>query len=460
MVQGHRFNTVIVLFPDHFKKTKQPFATTQRDFETVFGLVATHQTATSFLLQHEELIEDSDLFEEDHGICAVLPFIKRFLPSAEVVPIAISISSKREEWGQLIAILSSIINIRTLIVQSTDFSHYLPESAAIQRDQETLNVIASGDLTGVARLLQPQHLDSRGAQYIQMRLQSEIFQARPAVIINSNSQAHSDEREARTTSYIVQLYDHSMTNKVGTDEPGSKVYCFAGDTLFGRRVLAALEQGDKHGARIRKQAQDILNGCRLILNLEGVVVTQLPTNLNETKLAMPVKVVEPWLRALNVVAVGVANNHAKDLGAAAFEGMVRLLREAGLAVLQHGVIVDLQAFRVVALTDLDNHVGARFGMITREELARLGAVDGRPPLFAFMHWGTEYSPTPSPRESTLLDQLRGAAVSLVVGAHPHVASKQLDLIAGGQMLSAFSLGNFLFDPGQAHLDYPVKTWTR
>ena len=39
-------------------------------------------------------------------------------------------------------------------------------------------------------------------------------------------------------------------------------------------------------------------------------------------------------------------------------------------------------------------------------------------------------------------------MSLIVGAHPHVASDRLAALAGGETLLAYSLGNFLFDqPG-------------
>ena len=39
-------------------------------------------------------------------------------------------------------------------------------------------------------------------------------------------------------------------------------------------------------------------------------------------------------------------------------------------------------------------------------------------------------------------------MSLIVGAHPHVAGKGLEALAGGTSLLAYSLGNFLFDqPG-------------
>jgi poly-gamma-glutamate synthesis protein (capsule biosynthesis protein) len=108
LVENQTVDKVIVLFPDHFKKTRLPFATTKRDFATIFGRVRTRYSDVARLLGARDLVEESDLFEKDHGIGAILPFLKHALPNAEVVPIAISISSMRADWDRLVTILSTL----------------------------------------------------------------------------------------------------------------------------------------------------------------------------------------------------------------------------------------------------------------------------------------------------------------------------------------------------------------
>ena len=116
------------------------------------------------------------MFDKEHGIAALLPFLRRFFPDARVVPVAISYNATREECDRALELLHELIGQRTLVVQSTDYSHYLPAGVARQRDQETLNIIAANDVGAVMRLVQPAHLDFKAAQYIQMRLQTEILQ--------------------------------------------------------------------------------------------------------------------------------------------------------------------------------------------------------------------------------------------------------------------------------------------
>ena len=83
---GQSYKRIVILTPDHFRKTDKPFATTRRGFETVKGKVATDAAAVSRLLQAGDWIEESCLFDKDHGIRAMLPFVKHYFPEATIVP--------------------------------------------------------------------------------------------------------------------------------------------------------------------------------------------------------------------------------------------------------------------------------------------------------------------------------------------------------------------------------------
>ena len=451
VARDNRYDRIVVLTPDHFKRSLRPFATTRHDFDTVFGRVPTDGAAVDALLAHEPLIAVSDLFRREHGVGAVLPYVARYFPGTPIVPVAVAIGSNRDEWDAMVAALGPLVSERTLVLQSTDFSHYLPLPDAILRDQETLNVIAAGDLDAIAKLHQPQHLDSRGGQYIQMRLQAEHFGAAPVVIANSNMQFYVDTEIDETTSYIVQIYP-SAGSADRVDLAGyadGQVLCFAGDTFFGRHLAPVVSQPAIRD-RLLDEIEAVLDRCPLVLNLEGVMVPEMPTGIGAMQLAMPEDLTLDWLERLNVVAVSIANNHSRDLGDAPRAAMAAALAAAGIKVLDGIEAADLGPLRALALTDLDNSGDARTGLVTNAILEAVTRSVAAPPLAAFMHWGAEYARIPDEREDHLIDALRQAAVSLIVGAHPHVASERLIALAGGESLLAYSLGNFLFDqPGSA-----------
>ena len=446
LARDNEYDRIVFLTPDHFKRSRHPFATTRRPFDTVYGRVPNDDAAVAALLAATALVEESDLFAREHGITAVLPYVARFFPGTPVVPVAVAIASTRDEWDAMVEALAPLVTERTLVLQSTDFSHYLTLPEAILHDQETLNVIAAHDLDAVAKLRQPQHLDSRGSQYIQMRLQAERFGAEPVVIANSNMELYLGRPVAETTSYIVQAY---MPPEPRVDFAGhvdGARLCFAGDTFFGRHLAPVLSRPDIR-ERLLAELVAVLDGCPLVLNLEGVMLPELPVGAGDRQLAMPEELTLDWLQRLGVVAVSIANNHSTDFGAGPRAAMKARLETAGIAVLDGPGAVDLGPLRAFALTDLDNAAGT--GQVSEAMLDAVIRSEAAPPVAAFMHWGTEYRAKPGMREEYLADALRQGAVSLIVGAHPHVAGEGLTSLAGGAALLAYSLGNFLFDqPGE------------
>ena len=226
----NQYDRIIVLAPDHFRKSRRPLATTRRDFETVFGLVANDRTVSGALLAAPDLFDDSDLFADEHGIAALLPFIKHFFPAAKSVPIALSSAGTRAEWDRAFSILEGLIGPNDLIVQSTDYSHYLPLDLALQRDQETLSIIAANDVESIIGLVQPDHMDSKAAQYLQMRLQRDFFRSNAMVVANRNSDPQG-RHGPNTTSYIVTVYAKTAAAGARLRYPDQSITYFGGDTF-------------------------------------------------------------------------------------------------------------------------------------------------------------------------------------------------------------------------------------
>lgn len=432
---------IVLLTPDHFRRATRAFATTPRDFDTVLGRVPVDGAAVAALLRSPH-VAASQLFEREHGIGELLPYVARLFPGVPVVPVAVRVAATRAQWEHMVRHLAPWITPRTLIIQSTDFSHYLPRVQAVRHDQQMLNAIAAGDLDAVARAVQPAHLDSRGGQYIQMRLQALRFGARPIVFGNHNSADRGATADDYTTSYVAQLYAPAARDRVVQPPAAVATLCVAGDTFFGRHVAEWL-RSDAVRQRVAAELRRRLRGCPLLLNLEGVMAEDASAE-HALQLAMPERATLAWLRDLNVVAVSVANNHARDLGDAAYARMVARLRDEGFVVLEHGVPQPVGPLRVVAFTDLDNTRQPRRELITPQALQH-GLASGAIPNLALLHWGREYVTEPGARERALARSLQQAGVAIIAGAHPHRASRRIELLGGLDAVIVPSLGNFVFD---------------
>lgn len=64
---------------------------------------------------------------------------------------------------------------------------------------------------------------------------------------------------------------------------------------------------------------------------------------------------------------------------------------------------------------------------------------------AFMHWGIEYSTTPSEEQKELAEKMADWGVDLIIGSHPHVIEpvEWITTDKGNKVLVYYSLGNFV-----------------
>ena len=434
-LQGQNYRRIIILSPDHFSRSQSPFAVTRRNFETVLGSLATDQAAVSFLLDNPRVTESS-LFSQEHGVRALLPFIAHYFPQAQIVPIAIRRTSQPADWDSLAQTLVPLFSPTTLLVQSTDFSHYLPYREARRRDQETLRVLSAGDPKEVLTLTEPAHLDSRGCQYLQLRLQREVFGAGPTVMANRNSQEYTAEPVEKTTSYIVQLYSPEQL-----EVERARCYFFGGDTFCGRKVAKKLASPERRESLVRK-VLDITRGQPLIVNLEGVLTEKCPESPGPYTLCMEEALALPLLKGLKVRAVSLANNHSQDLGEDFCRDMTRRLADQGIISLANRQVLDLGDFYLAGFTDISNRGEEKVAQLNQQDLACLMHLKRDKPLFAFLHWGREFANQAGPREQALADLLEEMGVEVIIGCHSHRARR---LEGSRKSCRIFSLGNFLFD---------------
>jgi len=429
------YRRIIILSPDHFGRSPTPFAVAIRNFHTVMGEVTIDAGAVD-RVRENPLVSASNLFSHEHGVQALLPFLAHYFPRARIVAVAIHRASQPAQWDCLAQTLAPLLTPDTLLLQSTDFSHYLPWPQARQHDQETLRVLSAGDPGAVLALTQPQHLDSRGAQYLQLRLQKKVHQAKPVVVASRNSQEYASQPLTSTTSYLVQVYSPEIPPINGTQR-----FFFAGDTFFGRYLAGKLARRPWRDGLVNRVRQ-LTGGAPLIVNLEGVMMAECPANPGPLELCMAARPTLDLLKELNVVAVRGANNPRHDFGDLAYRTMQHLLTDAGITVLENRAVKDLGPFRLAALTDLDNRKEPFRALLADADLPRFDAIKPDKPRFAFLHWGEEFTGEPGPREQALAARLAGRGVELIIGSHSHRAG---GLTGDRKQCLAFSLGNFIFD---------------
>jgi len=372
---------------------------------------------------------------------AVAPFVAQFFPKAKIVPVLASIFSTEADWAAMVDVLRPLVTERTLIVQSTDYSHYRPAGEAVQRDQESISAITVGDPAGIDPLLQPSHMDSKAAQFIQLGLQRELG-SKAVILANRNSVQYGTSPK-ETTSYVVSAFMRDAAAATAFSYDDQQKLMFAGDVLLGRYFLPALRDPEAWGT-IRDTVLGITRDTPLVINLEGVLLDRAVSGVDHTAHVMVMDDAAPVLAALNVVAASLANNHANDLGPEGRAETVAQLNSIDVKPLEHGAIVDLGGVRVLGL----NFVGGKMvgeAIADADDLGWVCDLHAAPPLVAFVHWGPEYVTAAGDKERGIADALAQCGVSLIVGNHSHQAADAIEALRGGAVQTVYSLGNFIFD---------------
>lgn len=198
--RSERPDRIVVLGPDHFRRGRTQVSVNLRDLDTCFGRVPADLPGAAQVLA-DRRASTSTLFGADHAFGAVIPYVARLWPGVPVLAVAIGARARQDTWHALADRLAPLVGPRTLIVVSSDFSHYLPTAEADTCDARTLEVLRAGDPAGVSTLGQPRHSDCRGALYVTMALCGPAF-----VIERRNSAYYAGRAVASSTSYMVLAF--------------------------------------------------------------------------------------------------------------------------------------------------------------------------------------------------------------------------------------------------------------
>ncbi len=161
-----------------------------------------------------------------------------------------------------------------------------------------------------------------------------------------------------------------------------------------------------------------------------------------------------YLAKWGVTVAHVANNHILEQGLEAAVDTVRQLENAGIRTVGAGKnsrfqpgIEPLhlrfgdQPIAIIGACFHDGKYAFNNSMEDVVQAVKEQASMGRLVIVS-VHWGDEWIDRPSLRQRQMARELVDAGASLVVGHHPHVV-QGIDTL--GDLLVAYSLGNFIFD---------------
>ena len=422
---------IILIAPDHYGVCANYLCTTNGSFETLFGRVQTDSLGVRTLELSPLAGLQPALFEKEHGIYAVLPFIAHELPSAKIVPIVISQDRFwRIDRTKLMQALEPLLDQYTAVVVSSDFSHYLPVKQADLQDDATAKTLFAADLNGISALKNPDQSDCPGCLFLLATLADRGGFYNPSVLSHTNSaRILGDETAPQTTSHFTIVFYKNA--RLTSDDAA-----FAGDVTVTRGRAAPLSK--------EKSAFWSGSGTRVV-NMEGPLGTACSGNKN------PYIFCNSFVRWEEIAGLAthwsVVNNHMLDHGAHGLQETQDILGRNGEKPLLW-FPTDEDNFRFFAVTAIMNPVpdAATFDIPARyrDVLDALRASPSDKFKVVVVHAGTEYEPLASELERKYLRSFVDAGADAVLAMHSHIPG-DMEVYKGRPIFR--SLGNFVFDQG-------------
>jgi len=454
-ISGQQYSTIVLLSPDHFGSGRSAISTTERDFSTVFGEVKTNM-AIAQKLKILSFVSEGDFFYREHGLQAELPFIKYFFPDAQVVALTFQPTVSRFELDQVIKILAAELPPDSLIIQSTDFSHYLSPAQATVRDAATVNVLRQGLPEDILALNQPDNIDSLAAAYVQMSLQKDFFSSHINILDQRNSQDYTAEKVVSSTSYITATYLNDGNKKA----TGKAELIFVGDIMLSRYIGEMMARRQDYNFPYAQIKPDLIAADLVVANLEGPISNQGKSAGHLYSFRADPQVSQR-LKNAGINVLSIANNHVFDYGLVAFVDTLKNLKGAGLSYAGGGInfveahqgnYQEINGVKItlLAYTDLlpqseaAREDRAGFTYLDLDQMTRdIQVAKAKSDLvLVSFHWGREYEIQHNKSQEKVAQAAIDAGADLVVGHHPHVV-QDIGIYQGVSI--AYSLGNFIFD---------------
>ncbi|AKU93925.1 putative dioxygenase [Labilithrix luteola] len=134
-----KLSRVVVLGPAHFEFVEGVVSPDAEELVTPLGRVSVDRRA----LAHAATVKpDARAHAMEHSVEVELPFVQRLLPNAKVVPLVVGRAAPDDVADVLEALWGGA---ETVIVVSSDLSHYLPYDVGRARDRHTVSRILALD---------------------------------------------------------------------------------------------------------------------------------------------------------------------------------------------------------------------------------------------------------------------------------------------------------------------------
>ena len=218
-VKGLGIDRVIIMGPSHYFPFRGVAVSGEDMYETPMGKIEVDKKITDDLCDHPLFEGPRHAESQEHSLEMQLPFLQVVLDDFKIVPLVVGDVSG-SEYGDISKYIKRYVNKKTLIIASSDFTHYggrfgyVPFQSDVKKNLEDLDLgaierIVKGDFNGYLK-----YLDNTGATICGARpigILMKIFEKdADAVLLNYTTSGEILDDFKDSVSYASILFTQSQ----------------------------------------------------------------------------------------------------------------------------------------------------------------------------------------------------------------------------------------------------------
>ncbi|MGC4080743.1 MAG: AmmeMemoRadiSam system protein B [Vicinamibacterales bacterium] len=207
-LEGRTIDTVVLVGPSHYVGFDGVAIYRQGGFDSPLGVASVDVKCAGRLLAESPIIrEHPSAHVREHSLELQLPFIRRLLPHARIVPLVVGWQTRETaiELGRALA--SAVVGTNALLVASSDLSHFEPAVRAHHMDLQVVDAVEQFDPEQLQALLDAndRHACGGGPMVAVMRA-ARALGARDAVILNYADSGDVSGDKSSVVGYLAAAF--------------------------------------------------------------------------------------------------------------------------------------------------------------------------------------------------------------------------------------------------------------
>jgi MEMO1 family protein len=272
-LKGRKFSRVVVIAPSHYEAFDFTSVYEGDAYATPLGTVRVDKAFAKQLAKMSPTFRLSSQGHvptpkgAEHALEVQLPWLQRVLGDFELVPVVMGDQSYENSRALGVALAKLIQGSDTLIVASSDLSHYHPYDEAVKIDHKTLNALQAWDYLSMSRNFEARIWEAcGGAPIVAAMIAAERMGANQALVLKYANSGDTTGDHSRVVGYSADVFLKTQSGK--TVEPQ-----FSLNGHEKNELLALARKSVEYAVREKKAYEPTASASEVLNQERGAFVT-------------------------------------------------------------------------------------------------------------------------------------------------------------------------------------------